>query len=47
VSEGAGDNRFSVYGQTDRPCPRCAGAVVHEARGGRTTWWCPQCQAAA
>lgn len=46
VSEGADGGRFAVYGQTQRPCPRCGGSVAHEVRGGRTTWWCPGCQPA-
>jgi formamidopyrimidine-DNA glycosylase len=46
VSEGATDNRFAVYGQTERACPRCGGAVSHAQLGGRTTWWCATCQPA-
>lgn len=25
-------------------CPRCAGTPARDRIGGRTTWWCPNCQ---
>jgi formamidopyrimidine-DNA glycosylase len=28
----------------DPHCPRCATALDHATVGGRSTWWCPQCQ---
>ncbi len=43
VSEG-GDNPFSVYKRTGKPCLRCSTVVVSEELGGRTTYWCPSCQ---
>ncbi len=46
LSEGASPNPFSVYGQRERPCPRCGGAIAAAQRGGRVTWWCPGCQPA-
>lgn len=42
VTQG-GENPFAVYGQ--QACPRCRGAVAKLTQVGRTTWWCPGCQA--
>jgi formamidopyrimidine-DNA glycosylase len=38
-------SRFlAVYGQVDRPCPRCGTAVVRESFMNRSSYSCPQCQ---
>jgi len=41
---GRFQNAFRVYGRAGAPCPRCGGAVVREARGGRSSFFCPRCQ---
>jgi formamidopyrimidine-DNA glycosylase len=38
-------SRFlAVYGQEDRPCPRCGTPVVRESFMNRSSYSCPQCQ---
>jgi len=38
-------SRFlAVYGQADRPCPRCGTAIVREPFMNRSSYSCPQCQ---
>lgn len=34
---------FAVYGRAGAPCA-CGGVVERYAEGGRSTFWCPQCQ---
>lgn len=36
--------RFYVFGQPDRPCPRCGSELVREAWTGRRLYLCPVCQ---
>lgn len=45
TEEAGAPNPFPVYGQKGRPCPRCATPVASFPQAGRTTWWCPTCQA--
>lgn len=40
------DRSLAVYGQTDRPCPRCGALVVREAFMNRSSHFCPMCQPA-
>jgi endonuclease VIII len=37
-----------VYREAGRPCPRCGAPIRSRAQGdsARTTYWCPECQAA-
>jgi formamidopyrimidine-DNA glycosylase len=35
---------LAVYGQQDRPCPRCGTAVVRESFMNRSSHSCPRCQ---
>ncbi|MGY2064906.1 bifunctional DNA-formamidopyrimidine glycosylase/DNA-(apurinic or apyrimidinic site) lyase [Blastococcus sp. SYSU DS0619] len=35
---------LAVYGQEDRPCPRCGTAVVREQFMNRSSYSCPVCQ---
>lgn len=35
---------LEVYGQTDKPCSRCATPIVKIKVGGRGTHFCPKCQ---
>ncbi|SHG97206.1 bifunctional DNA-formamidopyrimidine glycosylase/DNA-(apurinic or apyrimidinic site) lyase [Geodermatophilus nigrescens] len=38
-------SRFlAVYGQLDRPCPRCGTAIIRESFMNRSSYSCPQCQ---
>ncbi|MBM7805504.1 formamidopyrimidine-DNA glycosylase [Geodermatophilus bullaregiensis] len=38
-------SRFlAVYGQVDRPCPRCGTAIVRESFMNRSSYSCPRCQ---
>ncbi len=44
----AGDDapdRFDVYGKAGEPCPRCGTAIARIVQGGRSTYFCPHCQA--
>jgi endonuclease-8 len=34
-----------VYGRQDRPCRRCNTPIRMARQGGRSTYWCPACQA--
>lgn len=37
---------FAVYGREGQPCPRCPDAIVRRiVQGGRSTWFCGNCQA--
>jgi formamidopyrimidine-DNA glycosylase len=45
-SSGTMQEEFRAYGRTGEPCDRC-GTVLEKTRvGGRSTWFCPHCQAA-
>lgn len=39
-------HHFRVYGQTGTPCPSesCGGTIEHCVQGGRSTFYCRQCQ---
>ncbi|GAA0269241.1 bifunctional DNA-formamidopyrimidine glycosylase/DNA-(apurinic or apyrimidinic site) lyase [Alteraurantiacibacter aestuarii] len=37
--------RFSVYGRENQSCMRCEGGIIRRiVQGGRSTWFCPECQ---
>ncbi|MCX2733651.1 bifunctional DNA-formamidopyrimidine glycosylase/DNA-(apurinic or apyrimidinic site) lyase [Saccharopolyspora sp. NFXS83] len=38
------DRSLAVYGQADRPCPRCGAAVRRDAFMNRSSYSCPVCQ---
>jgi len=38
------DRSLAVYGQADRPCPRCGSPVLREAFMNRSSFSCPRCQ---
>lgn len=44
VEEG-GENTFLVYDREDEPCPRCGTPITRIVQGGRSTFFCPACQA--
>ena len=38
------DVSLNAYGQTGKPCPRCATAIVRQPWQNRSSHFCPQCQ---
>lgn len=38
-------NRLLVYGREGQPCLACGAPIARRMRGGRSTWFCPRCQA--
>jgi formamidopyrimidine-DNA glycosylase len=42
---GVHTGKVIEHRRKDAACPRCGGAMVKAAVGGRTTWWCSQEQA--
>ncbi|MDD7964378.1 bifunctional DNA-formamidopyrimidine glycosylase/DNA-(apurinic or apyrimidinic site) lyase [Actinomycetospora lemnae] len=38
------DRTLAVYGQEDRPCPRCGTPVRRAPFMNRSSYWCPHCQ---
>ncbi|MDD7941162.1 bifunctional DNA-formamidopyrimidine glycosylase/DNA-(apurinic or apyrimidinic site) lyase [Actinomycetospora lutea] len=38
------DRALAVYGQEDRPCPRCGTPIRRAAFMNRSSFWCPTCQ---
>jgi len=38
------DRALAVYGQQDRPCPRCGTPVRRAPFMNRSSYWCPTCQ---
>ena len=45
-SLGYFQHRFRAYGREDEPCltPGCRGVVRRKVQGGRSTFYCPECQ---
>lgn len=43
-SEGTHQQRLSVSGRDDKPCPRCGATIERLVVGGRGTYICPRCQ---
>jgi formamidopyrimidine-DNA glycosylase len=43
--KGNYQNEFRVYGRTDEPCPRCRTPIERIRLAGRSTHFCPCCQA--
>jgi formamidopyrimidine-DNA glycosylase len=38
------DRSLAVYGQADRPCPRCGTPIRREPFMNRSSYYCPRCQ---
>ena len=38
-------HEFKVYGRDSEPCFRCHTTIETVVQAGRSTYWCPQCQA--
>lgn len=43
-SEGAFARELQVYGRTGEPCSKCCRPIEKITIGGRSTFYCPQCQ---
>lgn len=43
-NSGYFDRSLAVYGQEDKPCPRCGAAVRRERFMNRSSYFCPRCQ---
>ena len=41
-----GRSAFAVYGRTGKPCLRCRTPIARIVQAGRSTYFCPRCQAA-
>ena len=39
-----GGGRFEVYDRAGKPCRRCRMPIARIIQGGRSTYWCPDCQ---
>jgi len=37
-------NPFQIYGRSGAPCPQCDAPIQSKTLGGRSTFWCDQCQ---
>ena len=44
-TEGPDDAALEVYGREGAPCRRCAGPIRRIVQAGRSTHYCPRCQA--
>lgn len=45
INEAGVDNPFAVYAREGEPCRRCGDAIARVVQSGRSTFWCPGCQA--
>jgi formamidopyrimidine-DNA glycosylase len=43
-ASGYFDRSLAVYGQADRPCPRCGTPIRREPFMNRSSFFCPRCQ---
>ncbi len=41
---GNHQEHLQVYGQEDKPCPRCGEKIARKKVGGRSCFYCPSCQ---
>jgi formamidopyrimidine-DNA glycosylase len=46
VEESLAANPFDVYRRANKPCARCKTKLERLQQAGRSTYWCPHCQAA-
>jgi formamidopyrimidine-DNA glycosylase len=42
--QGEFQNHLAVYGREDAPCERCGNVISRVRQGGRSTFYCSQCQ---
>lgn len=45
VEESLASNPFAIYRREGKPCPSCGTPIARLVQGGRSTYWCPACQA--
>lgn len=45
LNQGKAENPFSVYKREDEPCPRCGVQIQRKKVAGRSSYFCPNCQA--
>ena len=43
-SKGENQHELKAYGQEGKSCSRCGGTIRRIKQGGRSTFYCPQCQ---
>jgi formamidopyrimidine-DNA glycosylase len=43
--DAAGSRRIAVYGRAGKPCRRCSTSIERIVQAGRSTFYCPVCQA--
>lgn len=43
-TKGNYQDHFKVYGKEGKPCIRCGTKIVRKKLGGRSSFYCPQCQ---
>lgn len=44
-ARGEATERLAVYGRAGEPCRRCGGPIARVVQAGRSTYYCPACQA--
>jgi formamidopyrimidine-DNA glycosylase len=44
-TQPTGEERLRVYDRAGRPCPRCRTSIHRITQAGRSTYFCPDCQA--
>ncbi|MBP1761724.1 MAG: formamidopyrimidine-DNA glycosylase, partial [Firmicutes bacterium] len=42
--QGENQHELKVYGQEGKTCSKCRGVIMRIKQGGRSTFYCPQCQ---
>lgn len=42
--QGENQNELKAYGQEGKVCCKCGGIIARVKQGGRSTFYCPQCQ---
>jgi len=43
-TDSRGASRFAVYDREGKECRRCGGTILRIVQGGRSTYFCPDCQ---
>jgi len=42
--KGENQHELKAYGQEGKRCSMCSGTIQRKKQGGRSTYYCPQCQ---
>jgi len=45
LNQGKAENPFTVYKREGEPCPRCGALIKRKKVAGRSSYFCPECQA--